>query len=134
MGGFVMNRRITAIKARESNPFANARTANNGGGYSQPEVKAHLNFFNRGFDVKLTDLDTGDFGQSYSLEVAPTTGNTDGRWDYYRRSNTLELAEEFVSEMKPMSDYRKYATALEVEAIFEEMLTIGYAIIHGEKL
>ena len=61
---------ILAFWGDETNPFANASTANNGGGYFQPSggVSARLED-GREVIVEYDDLSCGDFGTRVRVEI-----------------------------------------------------------------
>lgn len=53
----------------ETNPYANAETANNGGGYAQPEGGCVLEVNGDLLTVEVTDTSCGDFGPRISVDI-----------------------------------------------------------------
>lgn len=53
----------------ETNPYANAESANNGGGYSQPEGGCVLEINGDLLSVEVSDTSCGDFGSRIYAEI-----------------------------------------------------------------
>lgn len=58
---------ITGVK--ELNSFVDVNKANNGGGYSQPQITYSGYFNNRSIIVVITDTSCGEFGTRYNVNV-----------------------------------------------------------------
>ena len=63
------NINIVAAWGWETNPYADAETARNGGGYSQPEGGCVLEINGDLLSVEVSDTSCGDFGSRVSVEI-----------------------------------------------------------------
>ena len=85
----------------ESNMYANLETANNGGGYSQPEGWMIARIFGRYAMIKYSNTSCGDFGSREYLEVI--SGSDDFQFNFGSMdddSNEMYRIEDFINTKK----------------------------------
>jgi len=79
----------------ETNPFANPDKANNGGGYSQPEI--HLSFSD-GTEGVIYDTSCGDFGTRISLILKKGDVEQGAAWGTMENNNCSDIDEKMFME------------------------------------
>lgn len=77
-----MKNYINIESVKELNNFIDVNKANNGGGYSQPQIIYSGYFDNRSIIVTITDTSCGEFGTRYSVDVE----HKNKHYEYYYNS------------------------------------------------
>lgn len=106
---------IEAYCAWESNPFANPRTANNGGGYSQPEGWAVVSLADgRTITIAYSDMSAGDFGTRKWATVNNETEGYTVRFSWGSMENR-EIDRQEMDELSNRLGIDAWALIQEVE-------------------
>ena len=82
---------------RETNPCANPNTANNGGGYSQPQIEMDLRINGIPVHLMYRDSSCGDFGSRERIEITNATGK---HWKF-----TYGTMDDFHNEVSYIDQY-----------------------------
>ena len=115
--------RIRNYKKKETNPYANPRFANNGGGYSQPVITG---IFNDGAHFIIEDTSCGDFGRRIYIKVSSSRGVFKA---YF--GEMLQEVEQYTNFSRQNKHAERYAKAIteffgnwyrvpKIEEFFEE--------------
>lgn len=103
---------LVLVHAEQGNPHYDPETANNGGGYDQPQLDYEDT--SCGILVTIDDDSCGDFGERYTVNV-------------YRKGKLI-----FCAVRDTMDDWREYTSELtdEIRPLIEQVeMQIGYDII-----
>jgi len=86
---------LTEIRWEETNPFANPEKANNGGGYSQPEIRFE---FSDGIKGVIYDTSCGEFGSRISAVLEVGSDNWCANWGTMEDRHESEIPEKLFKE------------------------------------
>lgn len=109
--------KILKIERTETNPFANPATANNGGGYFQPETVV---LFDDGSSVDILDKSCGDFGTRIYAVYRDANGEEIGSCNY----GSMLRDDEWYSDLR-YSDHKEMFDLVEQET--------GYQLLTDEE-
>ena len=82
---------IVDIQSEETNPFADPDRADNGGGYSQPDISIK---FSDGVSVSISDTSCGDFGSRVSASFTDGEDTFSAHWGSMEPDNYASNIDE----------------------------------------